>query len=111
MNRSGEKRVGARQEKSPLFTKITREMNQLNIDEQIIAIYIWESMEVHIYFYILRKSCFLDHEHSTMIQTLCNFSPPMMFEFGSIHLCLLLSLEKSICKFSMVYKNECSDMA
>ena len=42
MNRSGEKRVGARQEKSPLFTKITREMNQLNIDEQIIAIYIWE---------------------------------------------------------------------
>ena len=42
MNRSGQKRVGARQEKLPLFTKITREMNQLKIDEQIIAIYIWK---------------------------------------------------------------------
>ena len=28
MNRRGEKRVGAGQEKSPLFTKITKEMNQ-----------------------------------------------------------------------------------
>ena len=68
-------------------------------------------MEVHIYFYLLRKSCFLDREPSTMIQTLCNFSPPMMFEFGSICQCLLLSLEKSIGEFSMVFKNECSDMA
>ena len=66
-------------------------------------------MEVHIYFYILRKSCFLDHEHSTMIQTLCNFSPPMMCEFGSMHQCLLLSLEKFIGEFSMVFKNGCSD--
>ena len=49
--------------------------------------------------------------HSTITQTLCNFSPPMMFEFGSIRQCLLLSLEKSIGKFSMVFKNECSDMA
>ena len=47
MNRRGEKRVGAlRWEKSPLFTKITREMNQQHIGEQIIVIYIFrKSME------------------------------------------------------------------
>ena len=41
MNRRGEKRVGAGREKSPSFTKITREMI-INIDEQIIVIFIWK---------------------------------------------------------------------
>ena len=41
--------------------------------------------------------------HSTVTQTSCNFSPLLMFEFGSIRRCLA-SLEKSIGEFSMVYK-------
>ena len=41
--------------------------------------------------------------HSTITQTSCNFSPLLMFKFGSIGRCLA-SLEKSICEFSMVYK-------
>ena len=39
MNRRGEKRVGAVQEKSPPPIKITRERN---IGEQILVIYIWK---------------------------------------------------------------------
>ena len=41
--------------------------------------------------------------HSTIRQTSCNFSPLLMFEFGSIRRCLV-SPEKSIGEFSMVYK-------
>ena len=41
--------------------------------------------------------------HSTITQTSCNFSPLLMFEFGSIRRCLA-SLGKSIGEFSMVYK-------
>ena len=41
--------------------------------------------------------------HGTITQTSCNFSPLLMFKFGSIGRCLA-SLEKSICEFSMVYK-------
>ena len=41
--------------------------------------------------------------HSTITQTLCNFSPLLMFKFGSIRRCLA-SLEKSIGEFSMVYQ-------
>ena len=41
--------------------------------------------------------------HSTTSQTSCNFSPLLMFEFGSICRCLA-SLEKFIGEFSMVYK-------
>ena len=41
--------------------------------------------------------------HSTITPTLCNFSPLLMFEFGSIRRCQA-SLEQSIGEFSMVYK-------
>ena len=41
MNRRGEKRVGAVQEKSPSPIKITRERIS-NIGEQILVIYIWK---------------------------------------------------------------------
>ena len=41
--------------------------------------------------------------HSTITQTLCNFSPLLMFELGSIRRCLA-SLERSIGEFSMVYQ-------
>ena len=41
MNRRGEKRVGAVQEKSPSPIKITRERIS-NIGEQIMVIYIWK---------------------------------------------------------------------
>ena len=41
--------------------------------------------------------------HRTITQTLCNFSPLLMFQFGNIRRCLA-SLEKSIGEFSMVYK-------
>ena len=46
----------------------------------------------------------------TITQTSYNFSSLMVFEFGNIRRCLA-SLEKSIGEFSMVYKNECSDVA
>ena len=42
--------------------------------------------------------------HSTITQTSCNFSPLLMFEFGSIRRCLA-SLEKFIGEFSMLCKN------
>ena len=38
--------------------------------------------------YIFGKSSFLNCEPLTMIQTSCNFSPVLMFEFGSIRQCL-----------------------
>ena len=41
--------------------------------------------------------------HSTITQTLCNFSPLLMFEFRSICRCLA-SREKSIGEFLMLYK-------
>ena len=41
--------------------------------------------------------------YSTITQTSCNFSPILMFEFGSIRRCLA-SLQKSIGEFSMVYR-------
>ena len=41
--------------------------------------------------------------HITITQTSCNFSPLLMFTFGSIHRCLA-SLEKPIGESSMVYK-------
>ena len=60
-------------------------MNQQHIGEQIIVIYIFrKSMEKVTY----GKSSFLNCEPSTMIQTSCNFSPVLMFEFGRIRRCL-----------------------
>ena len=56
MNRRGEKRVGAGREKSPSFTKITKEMNQLPlIGEQIIFIY-GKSMEKVTYVWKIKLS-------------------------------------------------------
>ena len=88
MNRRGEKRVGAGREKSTLFTKITRKMNQQH----------WRANNRYMYsenrwkrLHIFGKSSFLDREPSKMIQTSCNFSPLLMFEFGSIRRCLAFS--------------------
>ena len=83
MNRRGEKRVGAVQEKSPSPIKITRERIS-NIGEQILVIYIY------------RKSSFLDLDPSTMIETPCNFSPLVMFEFGRIRRCLAFPENPSV---------------
>ena len=72
MNRRREKRVSAGREKSPSFTKITRQMNQQ----------LWRANNRYIYLknrwkrlHIFGKSSFLYLEPSTMIQTSCNFSP------------------------------------
>ena len=48
--------------------------------------------------------------HNTITQTSCNFSPLLMFEFGSIRR-RLASLEQSVNEFSTAYKYECSDVA
>ena len=83
MNRRGEKRVGTGQEKSPLFTKTTREMNQQHWRANNRYTYLknqWERL------HIFGKSSFLDREPSTMIQTLLNFSPRLMFgEFPMVY--------------------------
>ena len=93
MNRRGEKRLGAVREISPSFTKITRERIS-NIGEQ---------KNRHIYLenrwkrlHIFGKSSFLDLESSTIIQTPCNFSPLLMFEFGRIGRCLAFPESPSV---------------
>ena len=69
----------------------------------MIVIYIWK-MDGKGYIY-LKNQAFstMNLPHSTITQTLCNFSPLLMFELGSICRCLA-SLEKSIGEFSMVYQ-------
>ena len=88
MNRRGEKHIGAGREKSPSFTKITRETNKKQWranNRYYIYIYLDnQSKSIHIF----GKSSFLNLETSTMIQTLFNFSPLLMIEFGSICRCL-----------------------
>ena len=58
----------------------------------------WNSMEIDVlilhgipwrfFTRVFGKSSFLDREPLTMIQTLYNFSPLLIFEFGSICRCL-----------------------
>ena len=48
--------------------------------------------------------------HSTITQTLCNFSPLLMCEFGSIHRCLA-SRKNPLVNSQWYIKNECSDVA
>ena len=87
VNRKGEKRVGAGREKSPSFTKKTREMIS-NIDEQIIVIFIWK-MNGIVYIYLENQAfSTVNLPHITITQTSCNFSPLLMLEFGSIRRCL-----------------------
>ena len=64
INRRGEKRVGAGQEKSLSFTKITKEMNQLHWPANNRYMYLenrWKRL------HMFGKSSFLDLEPSTMI--------------------------------------------
>ena len=64
MNRRGEKRVGARREKSPSFSKITKEMNQKHSRANNRYMYLenrWKRL------HMFGKSSFLDLEPSTMI--------------------------------------------
>ena len=87
MNRRREKRVGSGRGKSLSFTKITSEINQFNIGEQIIVICIWK---IDGKGYIcLENQVFsaLNHRHRFM-PTPCHFSPLLMTEFRSIRRCL-----------------------
>ena len=87
MNGRGEKRVGARREKSPSFTKIKFKKWVNNIWVQIIVIYIWKTDgKGHI---CLENQAFATlNLRQWFMQTPYYFSPLLMIEFGSIRRCL-----------------------
>ena len=97
MERRGGKSVGARQEKSPALTKITREMNQLTFQSKS-----WLN--------IFGKSSFLDLEPLTMIQTLCHFSPLMILRIWKYLSVFGFLWTSSLVNSKWYIKIECSDM-